>query len=88
MTHESFKQIMDWCEAFTPEEINLYLDGLLESVVLDNFFEDWKKGKQKKIFRDIEDLNQLLENSKRNSPEFIPEDAKLERKKENRNLRK
>ena len=52
------------------------------------WFNLWKKGKQRQIFNEINQMNQLKENTAKNSPEIIPVDFDKPRRKDNKNLEK
>ena len=88
MTHESFKQILTFCENYNKEQVGKFLDDSFECPVLEQWFELWKQGKQRDIFEQIKEMNGLRENTTKNDPERIPKDFDLPRKKENRNHEK
>ena len=85
MTHESFKQILTWCDGFTTQQVNQFLDDLLESDVLDGFFTLWTQGKQRELFDLINSMNETLENTARNETDDIPIDANMPRTQQNEN---
>ena len=86
MTHESFKQILDWSDNYTEEQICKFLDDSFDCPVLEQWFELWRQGKQREIFNQITSMNELRANTTRNDPERIPEDRNLPRKKKNQNF--
>ena len=86
MTHESFKQILSFSDSYTKEQVGRFLDDDFECTVLEQWFALWQQGKQREIFEQIKEMNELRENITKNDPERIPKDFDLPRKKGNQNF--
>ena len=89
MTHEIFKQILTWCEEFTKEDIEKFLDGIIDDPKLLVLFNLWKQGKQREVFDKIKTMNQThFDKRKADVGGKIPPDASLSRKTSNKNWKK
>ena len=91
MTHESFKDICDYCEFISRDELDSFCDGedTENNILLLEWFDIWKTGHFRNIHDEIKQLNQIYMELRRNEDNFsIPTDANLKREKNNGNKEK
>lgn len=91
MTHQGFKDILNGTMVFSLEFINQFLDGKNQDPILLAWFNLWKTGHYKQIFDEIDQMENLILQTKANQTPpnasfIVPIDFDVPRRESNKNV--